>query len=680
MSARAWLAVIGMFLLGCTTGGPREPAPYLGRAVGPGGETGAASATAPTPGRSSSTSASPATSPSEPGVVTASDEETARKGPLETARRLWADRQASRARQAADLASMVAADTTFASLTARALEARGNEPLFTTVDGASRALEALLAALRSAPEHGLQTTRHDPAPLEAAQSELKSALDAAAPLRAEIDRIPGWNALRGLALGREPPTEGEIEGLDDAGRLKGLDRKALGEALAAHRTSLQAEEAIGRARSRLEVLAQAAFFRWALDQKVRIVAEPFRADKDEASAISARGDVLLAMFDAFARDPVAGLAALIPAHPDYAALQGGLATYRKLAAAGPFTPVTVTGSMKLRRGSRGPLVELLKQRLTEEGYYAGTIDPVFDAALENAVKDYQATHGFEPEGVIEERHAKSLNVPVEHRIRQIELGLQRWRESQVRPEEPLYVRVNLPEFMMEIREKGQLLTRHRIVCGNNNWDTDPDNRIEGRINRTKLFAAQIERVILNPRWHVPKRIQKLELDYDLLQEPDYYQKHKFVVKTLPDGREEIYQDSGDANALGRVKFVFPNPYGIYMHDTNLKAFFKREIRAFSHGCIRLQKPFEIMDILLERAAGITPENGRAILAKEDLREITLKTPVPIFVEYNSVGVDERRRVMFFSDVYGYDKDYFEGKIPYSPEELRLLTRKITRFD
>ena len=447
-----------------------------------------------------------------------------------------------------------------------------------------------------------------------------------------------------------------------------------------HRRVLQSEEAIGQARNHVEALAQAAFFRWALDMRFRIVAEPFRADKDEASAIAAHGEDLAKAFDDFARDPVEGLKALPPRHAEYAMLVAGLAHYRQLAAAGAFATVEVTGQQKLKRGSRGPLVEVLKKRLAQEGYYGGAIDATFDPELERAVKDYQEAHGFETSGEVEERHAKSMNVPVEQRVRQIELGLQRWRESLVRPEEPLYVRVNLPEFKMAVFENGVQLAKHRIVCGNNNWDIDPDSRMEGRINRTKLFAAQIERVILNPRWYVPKRIQKLETDFELLKQPDYYEKHNFVVKTLPDGREEIYQDSGNANALGRVKFVFPNPYGIFMHDTNQKGFFNREIRAFSHGCVRLHKPFEIVDILLERAAGISPERGRAILAKEEMRDISLKTPVPIFVEYNSVGVDEKGRVQFYSDMYGYDRDYFDGKIPYSPEELQLLTRKITRFD
>ncbi len=694
MVARLLFLVFFMTVASCKTGGPKDPSPYLGRAVGPTIDNAGSPTAKPSSDRqgtqpSSATSSEakgqapnivPTLAPLFPIGTEVQDEEAARNGPFETALRMWTVRQSVGSRLVSDLSAGAVSQPLFSSLIARALSARGNEPLFTTQDGSSRQLDALLGALGSAADHALSATRHDPAPLKEALAKFTSSAAAATSARVDLERLPAWIALRGLAMGRQPPAMDEVDGLDDADRLEGLDTTKYREALSAHGRVLASEMAVGIARNQVEVLAQAGFFRWALDMRFRIVAEPFRADKDEATAIASRSDDLMKAFEAFAAEPVIELAMLPPQHTDYAALQAGLASYRRIAAAGPFTAVTVTGSMKLRRGSRGPLVEALKQRLAQEGYYNGSIDPVFDAGLETAFRDYQSTHGFDPKGEVEERHARSLNIPIEQRIRQIELGLQRWRESEVRPEEPLYVRVNLPEFMMEVREDGRLLTRHKIVCGNNNWDTDPDNRLEGRINRSKLFSATIERVILNPRWHVPKRIQKLELDYELLQQPDYYQKHKFVVKTLPDGREEIYQDSGDSNALGRVKFVFPNPYGIFMHDTNLKAFFDREIRAFSHGCIRLQKPFEIMDLLLQKAAGISPENGRTILAKEELRDITLKTPVPIFVEYNSVGIDARGRVMFFYDVYGYDRDYFEGKIPYSPEELKLLTRKITRFD
>jgi murein L,D-transpeptidase YcbB/YkuD len=620
----------------CSPGGPPENR-YLGRAVGPTTDPGTpapaagqaapqvAAPAAPAP----ATAAAPAPTPMAiPVVDPALDEAAAKAGPLETARRLWADRQALRSRLRADLDARVAADTDFAALTGKALEARGHEPLFTTPDGASKALDALLAALATAADQALPA-RNDPAPLNALLQDVRNQAAATTAARAELEASPAWNALKGLGLGRTPPSPGEVEGLDDANRLEGLGRETYLAALTAHRRLVALEETAGRARNALEVYAQAAFWRYALDMKFRVRASPFRADADDAAAVAARGDALLAAFDAFAKEPATGLAALVPQHPEYARLVEGLKAYRALATRGPFEPVSVFGKAKLKKGQRGPLVETLKRRLAQEGYFAGDMGPVFDANLAAAVEAYQETHGFDASGEVEERHAKSLNIPVEQRVRQVELGLQRWRESEVRPGEPLYVRVNLPEFRMSVWENGQQLTKHKIVCGNNNWDVDPDNRLEGRINRTKLFTAAIERVILNPRWHVPKRIQKLELEYELLKEPDYYQKHNFVIKTLPDGREEIYQDSGDKNALGRVKFVFPNPYGIYMHDTNLKAFFQREIRAFSHGCIRLQQPFEIMDLLLEKAAGIPPDKGRAMLATQDLREISLKTPVPL---------------------------------------------------
>lgn len=434
------------------------------------------------------------------------------------------------------------------------------------------------------------------------------------------------------------------------------------------------------ARARLEILAMSVFFRYALDMKFFYKAHPFKAFHSYEQAETKRLDDLVSAFIAFANDPTGGLEQLKPKHPYYTALIEALARYRSIADQGDF-PEVQDFKGKLKRGSKGAVVRQLKARLKAEGYFSGDEDnPIFDIPLAEAWRAYQSTHGYEQTGEVEPRHLKSLNIPAAQRVKQIELSLQRWRESEVRHEEPLYVRVNIPEFMMELWEDGELRFKHRIVCGNNNWDKDVENRIEGRINRTKLFSAVIERIVINPKWHVPVRIQKEELDWELLKDPTYYVKHNFKVKVLPDGREEIYQESGIENALGRVKFVFPNPYGIFMHDTNQKDFFKREIRAFSHGCIRLQNPVVIAKFLLERCANMTEEAVNSLFAQKEQREIELKKKVPIFVEYNTVGVDQEGRTEFFSDVYGYDKDFFDGKIPYSEEELRLLLRKIPKVD
>ncbi len=592
---------------------------------------------------------------------------------------LWLARQAAVEGRRDVLAERLRREPMFKKATRTTLEARGYEWFFSLPDRPTAATTALLQALRALPDHGIATDPYPIAAIEAASLRIEQAAARVAAAREAARAHPATEPLLRLVEAGDPPTEEAIRGLVTAGRLAGLDEPGLLRWEGLVREVLRAEADLVAARADLEVAASVAFFRYALDMKYQVKAAPFRADKDPAQADLVHLDEIVGAFEAFARDPDAGVKALVPAHPYYAGLMAGLKRYRVLGERGGFSKVAAAGNLK--QGARGKAVQALKRRLAEEGYFQGDPeDPLFDLALENSMKEYQTTHGFEPTGVVEGPLVRSLNVPVEQRIRQIELALQRWRESEVRPAEPLYVRVNIPEFKMEVWEDGRLVQKHRVVVGNNHWDRDPDARIEGRINRTKVFTAEISQVILNPRWYVPARIRRLELDFEVLDEPDYFAKRKFKVKVNPDGTEEIYQDSGDDNALGRVKFVFPNPYGIFMHDTNQKPFFQREIRAFSHGCIRLQDPLEVAYLFLEKRAGLDQERVNRLLASGDVHEVKIDPPIPIFVEYNSVGVDPQGRVEFFSDVYQYDRDYFDGKIPYSEEELRLLMRKIPKID
>lgn len=563
----------------------------------------------------------------------------------------------------------------FKKATRASLEARAYDFFFSTPEGPSRAATVLLEAIKDVRAHGLSEENY---PIAKIEEGFEAVRRAAARLVEGSPKDPLFEALFGLLQREEPPTLEAVLGLAMAGRLRGLDQKALVAFERAARDRIEAEETLYKERVNLEVACSVAFFRYALDMKFLKVASPFKAEREKEKADIKYLDGLLKAFEAFAKDPKEGLLALLPSHPYYEGLKEGLKRYRKIAEEGGFVKVP---QVDMGLGTKGKAVVALKKRLAQEGYFEGDVeDPVFGEDLMEAVKEYQGTHGFEPTGRVEAKHIKSLNVPVEYRIKQIELGLQRLRESDVRHFEPLYVRVNIPEFKMEVWEDGKLVMKHKVVVGNNNWDKDPDALIEGRINRTKIFEAAISQIVLNPRWYVPARIRRLEIEYEILEEPDYFARRKFNVKLNPDGTEEIYQESGDDNALGRVKFVFPNPYGIFMHDTNQKQFFDREIRAFSHGCIRLQNPLEVAYFLLERRAGMKREKVDRLLASGEVHEIKLDPPVPIFVEYVTVGVDQKGRIEFFSDVYGYDKDYFDGKIPYSEEELKLLMRKIPRID
>jgi len=597
---------------------------------------------------------------------------------LDAVRNLWAKRAGQGTARAEALRQRLAQEPMFKKVTLSTLEARGFEFFFTTAEGPSTALTMLIESVKAMPDHGKSADAYPLAMLQADIDRLSASTLTDQANRTELEAMPAWQALGALVTQKTEPSIEEIDGLAAAGRLKGINSKAVARMTERASTLIDGDAGRIQTRASIEITASVTFFLYALDMKYLIIANPLKADKSRNKADITHAEKLVQAFEAFAANPKDGLAALLPKHPNYGKTMTGLAYYRKIAANGGFQKLTFSG--KLKKGSKGPAVMALKQRLAQEGYYSGTPDTMFGPDLEDAVKLYQSTHGFNETGVVEERHVRSLNTTAEQRVKQIELSLQRWRESEVNPAEPLYVRANIPEFKMEVWDNGTLRMKHKIVTGNNNWDKDPAKRLEGRINRTKIFSAKIEQMLLNPKWHVPGRIQKQEIDYELLKEPDYYVRHNFKVKVLPDGREEIYQDSGGGNALGKVKFTFPNPYGIFMHDTAQKPFFENEIRAFSHGCMRLQDPLEVAYFVLERCAGMTREEAEAILDAGAEKEIILKTPIPIFVEYNSVGVDEMGRMQFFSDVYSYDKDFFDGKIPYSDEELKLLTRQIPRAD
>lgn len=551
------------------------------------------------------------------------------------------------------------------------------EPVFTGTPDGTR-LNEVLVAIEELPAHGLKIASYPIQELKAAATEYQASSTREAAILTELEKIPGWIEVRPFIDRAGKPTAAELNTLPPA--VLRLSPENLDQMAAAVARLAEARKEVAAQKARVEVFAISSFLRYAMDMKYRIVAAPFRAQRNAEAAHNAFSKELIETFTAFIAEPAATMAKLIPAHPSYRRVMQALAAYRAMAATGPFPDVNIP--VKYRAGMKTDNIIRIKERLAREGYFEATLDALYDLYLMEAVKKYQANHGFEVTGLLEPRHMKSLNVPLQSRIEQLELSLQRWRESEVRDGGTLYVRVNIPEFMMEVWKGEERAFHNRVVVGNNNWDIDPGARVEGRINRTKLFSASIENVVINPRWNVPMRVRQVELDYDLLSQPDFLLKNNYVVEMLPDGREIVYQKSGEGNALGKIKFNFPNKYGIFMHDTNMKPFFKKEIRAFSHGCVRLDDPVPVAKFILAEASTVDPDSIDADLRirEPDPHSIKLDVPVPIYIEYNSVGIDDDGLPMFFSDVYSYDRDYFSGKIPYSTEELALLKRKITQAD
>jgi murein L,D-transpeptidase YcbB/YkuD len=212
---------------------------------------------------------------------------------------------------------------------------------------------------------------------------------------------------------------------------------------------------------------------------------------------------------------------------------------------------------------------------------------------------------------------------------------------------------------LQVWENGRVIREHRVIVGTNEFVRMDDEKDSGFLNQTMRLKSEITTVIYNPMWRVPPRIKVYELEKSLEENPDFYQENNYTVMTRPDGSEYIVQMPGEKNALGRVKFQFPNPFGIYLHDTPKKFLFDRHFRAFSHGCIRLENALELAHWLLLRQDLKTEMQIDAILKTTAELGIPLKDKVPIYIEYHTVSADESGNLHFFADVYHHDQDYID---------------------
>ena len=226
------------------------------------------------------------------------------------------------------------------------------------------------------------------------------------------------------------------------------------------------------------------------------------------------------------------------------------------------------------------------------------------------------------------------------------------------------MRINIPQFEATFYKEGKAVRTHRIVVGSNAISVDEQTGYKGYFNRTRLFSRQMVTVVLNPTWRVPPRIKEQELDPKLMEDPDFYETNNYDVVIHDDGSEHVIQLAGANNALGEVKFLFPNEWSIYMHDTPKKRLFKRQIRAFSHGCMRLHEALDLARWVLVENEGWTNERFDKVLKKRKTYGVPLKNKIALTIDYSPVAIHENGRAMFFSDIYKFDRDQAAGKTPY----------------
>lgn len=350
-------------------------------------------------------------------------------------------------------------------------------------------------------------------------------------------------------------------------------------------------------------------------------------------------DVGAALDRAASGDPEAVLAALAPAEPAYKRLQTALVRYRAILAAGGWPQVPEEG--KLRRGDRGAAVATLRRRLIAEAFLpSGAAGDTFDAALEAALKRFQADRGIAVDGQVGHDTYEALNLAASARVEQIRDNLERWREMP-RDWPATRIEVNIPAAWLTVVEQGVPGLSMRAIVG-----------AEG--HPTPVLRAHMDAVLFNPPWNIPASIVRKEILPHLRRDPHYLDRNHYVY-IGERGRSPMQQLPGPDNALGRIKFELPNVYDVYLHDTPTHPLFSRVIRTLSHGCIRLEDPRDLALYVL--AGGKTSwslDDIDGAIAQGDTRRVPLAHSIPVYLLYWTVFVDPDGTVEFRDDVYGRD--------------------------
>ncbi len=363
-------------------------------------------------------------------------------------------------------------------------------------------------------------------------------------------------------------------------------------------------------------------------------------------------------------DIPAVIAKVEPPYDGYRRAEDALLTYSKMASAAdaPLVPVPPKG---VRPGNSFASMAQLVARLRQLGDLpsnagASANSTVYDGAVVAAVKHFQQRHGLDIDGVLGKGTVTQLNVPLKTRVQQLQLTLERYRWIPPDFPEPPIV-VNIPEFQLHTmrRQPANFLTMKVVV---------------GRAMRTQtpVFADSMRYVIFRPYWLVPPSIQRAELVPKTRRDPDYLADHGFevvdgsgnvvpsspatdeVISGLRSGALSIRQLPGPRNALGLVKFMFPNQYNVYMHGTPEQELFARSRRDFSHGCIRVEDPVALAAWVLRDKPEWTVDRIRSTMNGDTTVQVNLDKPIPVLILYSTAVVEPDGEVRFFDDIYGYD--------------------------
>jgi murein L,D-transpeptidase YcbB/YkuD len=358
---------------------------------------------------------------------------------------------------------------------------------------------------------------------------------------------------------------------------------------------------------------------------------------------------------------------LMPPQPGYIGLRQTLARYQDIAAKGGWPPLP--DGPKMRQGALGERVVTLRRRLRVTGDLLDASSDslnLFDDSLEQAVVRFQHRHGLDPDGVVGPATLAALNVTAEERVRQLVVNMQRWCWL---PHDlgQSHIIVNIADFRLDVVEDGRSVLTMRAVVGKD-------------FRQTPVFTDRMSYLVLNPFWNVPETIA-IEDKLPLIKEDiGYLTRENIRVFQGWDADEaeidpatiewdrlseenfpyRLRQDPGPGNALGRIKFMFPNKYNVYLHDTPAKALFTQTERTFSSGCIRIEKPIELAEYLLSDQPKWSRETVLAAIDSGIRQSVGLSRKIPVHLLYWTAWVDNNGAVHFRKDIYKRDKPIEEA--------------------
>jgi murein L,D-transpeptidase YcbB/YkuD len=373
-------------------------------------------------------------------------------------------------------------------------------------------------------------------------------------------------------------------------------------------------------------------------------------------------------------DIEAVLEKLRPQHAGYTALKRALVHYRNRLALGGWA--LLPEGPNLVRGDRNIRVAALRARLTDPVHSdsSGENEPdFFDADLEQAVLKFQMRHGLEVDGIVGPATLAALNVPVENRLRQIKLNMERWRWL---PHEfgNRYILVNIANFELDTIENDEIVLTMRVIVGK-------------EYRRTPVFTGRMTYLELNPYWYIPSKIAKEDMLPQIQKDPEYLSRKKIrifenwnaeALELDPESIEwsqvtptnfsfKFVQEPGPSNALGQVKFMFPNKFSVYLHDTPARDLFNQTKRSFSSGCIRIEKPIELAQYLLKDDPEWTREKIVKAIDNRETQIARLPRPIEVQILYMTAWVDQGGEAIHFRhDVYGRDKPLYEALLESPP--------------